>query len=226
MVRFGRVAGTIAIAALLVVGAAGLSGHITLDDCMSRGVGESEGTYAHDSARWWPPGHECVYHEPIATEADGRFVYGDAPTEVSSDGSVAAFLGTLLAGALLWLLVARSGPHVPAALRLTAATALAFAAVGAGAWLGGVFFIGLFTGWLVGVPLAYLADRSLRPRRGRGLPLRAGSAGAAVAAVAVPAAGVALLFGLGLGAFVIVLVAVALLGALPRRRLLSATQAS
>jgi hypothetical protein len=37
---------------------------------------------------------------------------------------------------------------------------------------------------------------------------------------------VALFFGLGLGAFVIVLVAVALLGALPLRRLPSATQAS
>jgi hypothetical protein len=128
-------------------------------------------------------------------------------------------------GALLGLRAARSRPHVPAALRLPAATALAFAAVGAGAWVGGVFFLGLFTGWMFGVPLAYVADRSLRPGRGRELPLRAGAVGAAVAAVAVPAAGVALLFGLGIGAFVIVLVAVALLGALPRR-LLSGMQAS
>jgi hypothetical protein len=225
VVGLRRVAATIALAALLVLGAAGLSGHITLDDCMSRGVAESEGTYAHGDARRWPPGYECVYYEPIATEADGRFVYTERPTTVSSDGSVSAFLGTLVAGALLWLLAARSRPHVPAALRLTAATALAFAAVGAGAWVGGVVFLGLFTGWMVGVPLAYVADRSLRPGRGRELPLRAGAVGAAVAAVAVPAAGVALLFGLGIGAFVIVLVAVALLGALPRR-LLSGMQAS
>jgi hypothetical protein len=112
---------------------------------------------------------------------------------------------------------------VPAALRLTAATARA--SVGAGAWVGGAF-LGLFIGWPVGVPLTYVADRSLRPGRGREQPLRAGAVGAAVAAVAVPAAGVALLSGLGIGAFVIVLVAVALLGALPRRRLLSGMQAS
>jgi hypothetical protein len=164
VVGFGRVAGTIALAALLVLGAAGLSGHIALDDCMGRsiGAGHPEGTHARGGARWWPPGHECAYSEPIATEADGRFVYGQGPTAVSSDGSVPAFLGTLAAGALLWLLVARSRPHVPAALRLTAATALAFAAVGAGARLGGGFVFGLLIGWPVGVPLAYLADRGLR----------------------------------------------------------------
>jgi len=123
-----------------------------------------------------------------------------------------------MAGAIVWLLAARSRPRVPAALRLTAATALAFATVGVGAFIGGVFVSGLFFGWVFGVPLAYVADRRLRTGSGRALPPWAGPVGAAVAAVAVLAAGVALLFGLGLAAFPIVLVAVALSGALPRRR--------
>src|SRR5215207_4915577 len=65
--------------------------------------------------------------EPAATQADGRFVYSERPTAISSYGSVPGFLGTLMAGAIVWLLAARSRPRVPAALRLTAATALAFA---------------------------------------------------------------------------------------------------
>jgi hypothetical protein len=52
-----------------------------------------------------------------------------------------------------------------------------------------LFFPGLLLGWLVGVRLAYLADRRLHPGGGRELPLWAASVDATVAAVAVPAAG-------------------------------------
>jgi hypothetical protein len=223
-----RVLVGLAAAALVTLGAAGLSGFLTFPEhCLqahaleaSRSSEVREGTIVSSRTRVWPPGAECTYVAPTRTDVDGRFIYRDASTEVRREGSTAVFFAVLAIGVLIAILVIHAWPRVPRALRLTATTGLAFAAFGAGAVVGGVA-LGLMAGWGIGLPLAYAADRWLgRHERG----ITAGLTGAAVAFIAVPAAVVLLMLdgGLGVGAFAVVIVAVALLSAVPWRRAPSA----
>ena len=94
-----------------------------------------------------------------------------------------------------------------------AVTTLAFAVAGVGAFVGGWQF-SVLVGTVVGVPVAFAADRWLRPAH----PWTAGVAGAAVAFSAMVIASTGWLFGLGVAAYGLTILLVALVAALPTQR--------
>jgi hypothetical protein len=161
--------------------------------------------------------YECVFQEPSGTSADGRFLYEDGWQRGGRAGSWPAFLGALLAGFGVVGLALRRQLSVPKWLRLAAVTTLAFAVAGVGAFVGGwQFSVVVMT--FVGVPVAFAADRWLRPGRRFDHPWTAGPTGAAVAFSASAVASTGWLFGLGLTAYGLTVLLVAAVAALPRWR--------
>ena len=109
--------------------------------------------------------------------------YEARPTRGESSGSWPRFLAALLVGFGVVGLALRRRPDVPRWLRLTAVATLAFAVAGVGAdlrRLAGKRGLGM----VYGVPVAFAADRWLRPGRGFDHPPTAGLTGAAVALAA------------------------------------------
>ena len=205
----------VALAALLLFGAAGLSGHLVGGDHCSSVVlfeiGAGEGTSYYGDTRWAPPGYECAFLAPSGTTAGRRFVYEDGWQRAGRTGSWIAFLGTPLAGFGIVGSALRGRPAVPAWLRLTAVTTIAFAVAGVGALLGGVKG-SVLVAIAVGVLVAFASARRFGPGRGHQR-----AAEAAVALCAVLAATTGWLLGLGLAAYGLALVAVSAVGALPGR---------
>ena len=216
MARVARWLGLLAVAALLVVGAAGLSGHLVDDDPCS-GVSGQEGTSVSSETRWAPPGHQCVFERPSATTADGRFLYDGSVQRGEQAGSWAGFVGALLVGFGVVGSAVRRRPRLPAWLRLTAVATLAFAVAGAGALVGG-WQASVLAVTLIGVPVAFAAERWLLPGRGLDHQTRAGVVGAAVAFAAAVVASTAWLVGLGLAGLGLALLLVAAVAAVPWRR--------
>lgn len=144
MARVLRAVAVIALTALALLGAAGMSSLEDDDFCAENypsGFGEGSGYTSELSA--WPPGWRCVYDAP------------DGGTAVVEVGSIPWFLVALagVAGVAAWFLHRRRS--TPA--RLAATTTVALAAVGACGLIGG-FLFGFTAGMLVGVPLAWLTD--------------------------------------------------------------------
>lgn len=209
-----RVLGMIAVSALLVLGAAGVSGFLAGDDyCMPT----LEGSSSRGEARWTPPGLECFILEPSGRDAEGRFAYEGASwqeREGERTGSWPDFLGAALAGFAVVGLAVRRRPAVPTWLRLAAVTTLALAGAGAvaivGAWQGS-----LVLGAQLAIPIGFAADAWLRPARGS---WRVGFSGAAVAFTATVVASFGWLFEDGLLTYGLTILAVAALAAFPTPR--------
>jgi hypothetical protein len=214
MSRLARIAGLLAVAALLLLGAAGYSGYVPLpnDPCIAM----SEGTSSRIETRWTPPGIECVYREEPGSDDGTLFNYeGDGYLPDEPSGSWPAFLGVLAFGVAVVALGLRRWPTIPAWLRLTTGTTLTFAVGGAMAIAGGVqpLIVGLL--WL-GLPISITIDWLLR---GRDRPWSYGFGGAAVALPSAAFATLAYLFGFGLAAYGATILLVAAVTALPWRRL-------
>jgi hypothetical protein len=205
--RAPALAGLLAVAALLVVGAAGLSGHLVDDDHCS-GFLVEEGTGVRGEHRWAPPGVECVVAGPPGASPSAT----DEAQRRGRVGSWPAFLGTLLAGLGVVGLARARRPAGPPGLRLAAATTLAFAAAGAGALVGG-WPASVFVGAALGVPVAFVADRRLRPDHRARSRWPAGTSGAVVALAALAVASTGWLLGLGVAAYGLTLLVVALVPA-------------
>ena len=210
MSSIARGAGLLAVAALLVLGAAGLSGHLLDDEyCMSsRPSSEGEGTVGGLEHRWAPPGVECVFVEPTGTTTEGR------------TGSWLGFLAALLVSFGIVGAALRRRPDPPTWLRLSTATTLVFAIAGLGA-IGGGWQGSVLLATALGIPVAFLADHWLRPARRVALPWTAGPAGAAVGFAALIVASTAWLFDLGLAGYGLTLLLVARISALPWSRALT-----
>ena len=197
------------VAVIAVVGAAGLSSLQAEGFCDDHMPARASG-WSPELALW-PPGWRCVY---------GGLPGGG--TAHAESGSVPLFLGVLASELLIAGLVVRRWPGVPPPLRVAAVVALAFAVAGSGGLLGGFLFAILF-GWTFGVPLAFLADRTLRLATKGRVAWHAGLLGALAAAVALLVAACLWLFGLGLVAFGLVLAGATLVRALvPSRSILPA----
>jgi hypothetical protein len=208
-------AGLLAIAVLLGLGAAGLSGHLVGEDhCMLTVEGSSGAIETH----WTPPGVECVIEEPSGVDARGHFTYDGRERRSDRTGSWPLFFGALLGGLGVVGLALRRRPDVPAWLRLAAVTTLTFAVAGTGTLVGGWLFSVVTVVW-IGVPVAFLADRLLRPGRWNALPWTAGPVGAAVAVSATVIASFGYLAGFGAAAYGLTILLVAAVAALPWRRL-------
>jgi hypothetical protein len=207
-----RMVGLLAVAALLILGAAGFSGYLTLpnDRCSLTG----EGTSVHIDTRWTPPGIECVYESSPRADDGKLFTYDEQFLPDERSGSWPVFLGTLLFGLATVFAALRRRPVAPAWLRMAAVTTLTFAFGGALAVEGGVqvLVIGLF---YLGLPFAITADWALQ---GGGRPWQASLAGAVVALPAAAFATFAFLM-VGIAAYGVTIVLVAGLAAVPWRRL-------
>lgn len=196
--------GLLAVAALLCVGAAGLSGHLVGEDHCPFGA---EGSSVSYETRWAPPGFECAVHGP----ADDASVVGERT------GSWPGFIGALVVGFGVVGLALRRRADAPTWLRLSAVTTLGFAVAGVGAFYGGWQGSVLVT--IYGLPVAFAADRWLLRDSGGDRPWTAGLEGAAVAFTAVVVASAGYLFGLGLAGYGLTLLLVTAAAALPWRRL-------
>lgn len=112
-----------------------------------------------------------------------------------------------------------TGPTSPRWLRLAAVTTLVFAVSGVGALVGG-WGASVFFGIGGGVPVAFAADRWLRPGRMFDHLWTAGPTGVAVALSALLIATTGWLAGLGVASYGLAVLLIAAVAALPWRRLL------
>ncbi|MDA0160359.1 hypothetical protein OM076_08790 [Solirubrobacter ginsenosidimutans] len=209
MLIVARVVGLIAIVALAILGAAGLSGHLVSEDFCSP---QTEGSISRTTTRWAPPGRECSIQESSGTDAAGYFVHEGEWQRRGSTGSWPAFLVALLAGLGVAGLTLRRWPAVAAWLRLTALTTFVFAVAGVAAIYAG-WYGSLAVGLVYGVPAAAVADRLVRPGPRAEVPESAGLVGAAVAFCAMFVAAAGWVYGLGVSTYGLTLLLVAITAA-------------
>jgi hypothetical protein len=197
------------IALLLVFGAAGVSGHLVSDDhCDLQGP---EGSYGGEQVLWAPPGIQCVRRQPSGTDAQGEFVSERGWERSGRTGSWAGFVAALLAGfGIVGAALFRRSTISPW-LRLTAVATLAFSAAGVLAIVGDGK-IAVLAGVVVGVPIAFAADRWFL--RGSGHRAETdGLGGATVVLCAAFVVAAAWLYGLGIAAYGLTLGLIAALAA-------------
>ncbi len=121
--------------------------------------------------------------------------------QITDEPSFSTFLTVLLGELVVVALLARRWPRLGPATRRVAAGAVALMTVGCLAAVAPDFVFVFFFGFVIGVPLAILADRLLTVQAGESKSLQGSAAAASFAAFGLLTAALLWLLGLGVAAF-------------------------